>query len=51
MKDFKLLFYEHSRSPLPVSPFYNNTIVNNQMGATDVNNIIALNNLVKGNTL
>jgi hypothetical protein len=31
--------------------FYNNTIVNNQMGATGGNNIIALNNVVEGNAL
>ena len=29
---------------------YNNTLVDNQMGATGGNNLIALNNLVMGNT-
>ena len=31
--------------------FYNNTLVDNQMGATGGNSLIALNNLVMGNTL
>ena len=31
--------------------FYNNTLVGNDMGATGGNNIIALNNLVEGNSL
>lgn len=31
--------------------FYNNTLVDNQMGATGGNNIIAVNNLVQGNSL
>jgi len=30
--------------------FYNNTLIDNQMGATGGNNLIALNNLVMGNT-
>lgn len=30
--------------------FYNNTLVDNQMGATGGNNLIAMNNLVMGNT-
>jgi hypothetical protein len=31
--------------------FYNNTLINNQMGATGGNNVIAVNNLVQGNSL
>src|SRR4030042_741243 len=31
--------------------FYNNTLVDNQMGTTGGNNIIAVNNLVQGNSL
>ena len=31
--------------------FYNNTLVDNQMGATGGNNIIAVNNVVQGNSL
>ena len=31
--------------------FYNNTLVDNQMGATGGNNIIAFNNVVQGNSL
>jgi hypothetical protein len=31
--------------------FYNNTLIGNQMGATGGNNIIAINNVVRGNSL